>query len=69
MGINLRRMAPRWQEQAKSIYISARFKSEWFWKTFKDCVTGYYMDKNLRYNIFATDIFTAINRSKLGGVF
>ena len=53
---------PRWQEQAKSIYItSARFKSEWFWKTFKDCVTGYYMDKNLRYNIFATDIFTAID--------
>ena len=52
---------PRWQEQAKSIYItSARFKSEWFFKTFKDCVTGYYMDENLRYNVFATDIFTAI---------
>lgn len=53
---------PRWQEQAKSVYItSARFKSEWFWRTFKDCVTGYYMDDNIRYGVFATDIFTAMD--------
>lgn len=52
---------PRWQEQAKSIYItSARYKSEWFFSTFKKCVTGYYMDSDIKYNVFATDIFTAM---------
>lgn len=52
----------RWQEQAKSIYItSARFKSEWFWNTFKSCVNGYYMDTRIKYSIFAFDIFNAID--------
>ena len=51
----------RWLEECQSIYItSARFKFEWFWRTFKDCVTGYYTDKKTRYNIFAGDIFMAI---------
>lgn len=51
----------RWLEECQSIYItSARFKFEWFYRTFKDCVTGYYTDKKTRYNIFAGDIFMAI---------
>lgn len=52
----------RWKEECQYIYItSSRFKHEWFWRSFKDCVTGYYNDKRTRYNIFATDIFTAID--------
>ena len=51
----------RWLEECQSIYItSARFKFEWFYRTFKDCVTGYYRDKKTRYNIFAGDIFMSI---------
>ena len=51
----------RWLEECQSIYItSARFKFEWFYRTFKDCVTGYYNDKKTRYNIFAGDIFLSI---------
>ena len=51
----------RWLEECQSIYItSARFKFEWFWNTFKDCVTGYYMDKKTSYNFFAGDIFLSI---------
>lgn len=51
----------RWLEECQSIYItSARFKFEWFWRTFKDCVTGYYIDNKTRYNIFAGDIFISI---------
>ena len=51
----------RWLEECQSIYItSARFKFEWFYRTFKDCVTGYYTDKKTRYNIFAGDIFMSI---------
>ena len=51
----------RWLEECQSIYItSARYKFEWFWRTFKDCVTGYYTDKKTRYNFFAGDIFLSI---------
>ena len=51
----------RWLEECQSIYItSARYKFEWFWRTFKDCVTGYYTDKKTRYNVFAGDIFMSI---------
>ena len=51
----------RWLEECQSIYItSARFKFEWFWRAFKDCVTGYYTDKKTRYNFFAGDIFLSI---------
>ena len=52
----------RWQEEGQSIYItSARFKFEWFWNTFKDCVNGYYRDKKANYGVFAGDIFLAID--------
>lgn len=51
----------RWIEECQSIYItSARYKFEWFWRTFKDCVTGYYTDKKTRYNVFSGDIFLSI---------
>ena len=51
----------RWLEECQSIYItSARYRFEWFWRTFKDCVTGYYTDKKTRYNFFAGDIFLSI---------
>lgn len=51
----------RWTEECQSIYItSARYKFEWFWRTFKDCVTGYYNDRKTKYNVFAGDIFLSI---------
>ena len=51
----------RWTEECQSIYItSARYRFEWFWRTFKDCVTGYYNDKRTQYNVFAGDIFLSI---------
>lgn len=52
----------RWLEECQSIYItSARYRFEWFWGVFKECVTGYYIDKRTKYNIFAGDIFMAID--------
>ena len=52
----------RWQEEGQSIYItSARYKHEWFYRTFKDCVNGYYKDKKANYGVFAGDIFLAID--------
>ena len=53
---------PRWLEECQSIYItSARYKFEWFWKTFKDCVEGMLIDKRTNYAIYTGDIFTAID--------
>lgn len=52
---------PRWLEECKVVYItSARYKFEWFWRQFKNCFTGYFIDKKLKYNIFAGDIFMSI---------
>lgn len=52
---------PRWLEECKTVYItSARFKFEWFWKQFKNCVNGYYVDKKTKYYVFAGDIFMSI---------
>ena len=51
----------RWLEECKVVYItSARYKFEWFYKQFKNCVVGYFNDKKLNYNIFAGDIFMSI---------
>lgn len=51
----------RWQEPAKSTYISsARYSYEWFAKKFCDTVVNYYTSKRDRYTPFAQDIFTAI---------
>lgn len=51
----------RWQEKARSIYItSARYDYEWFSKKFKDVVTNYYISNHEVYIPFAEDIFAAI---------
>ena len=53
---------PRWLEECQHIYItSARFKYEWFWLLFKKTFTRIFIDKRTSCNIFATDIFLAID--------
>ena len=51
----------RWVEEPKSIFLtSSKYKYMWWYKTWKDCVTGYYTDKKSHYNVFATDFFDSI---------
>lgn len=51
----------RWIEECQSVYItSARFKSEWFWNTFKTVVQECYINTRISYNFFAGDIFLSI---------
>ena len=53
---------PRWLEECQHIYItSARFKFEWFWLLFKKTFTRMFTDKKTKCNIFAGDIFMAID--------
>lgn len=53
---------PRWLEESKSVYLtSSKFKYQWWYKEWKNCVTGYYTDKVTRYNIFASDYFDNID--------
>lgn len=56
----------RWIEECQRVYItSARYKFEWFWRAFKNTLTQHFIDKRVTYNIFAGDIFMAIeNRLK-----
>ena len=59
--LNPKYNTPRWQEKARSFYISsARYSYEWFAKKFRDTVTNYYISKHETYIPFAQDIFTAI---------
>ena len=52
----------RWQEKARSFYISsARYSYEWFARKFRDTVTNYYTSRHEKYIPFAQDIFTAID--------
>lgn len=52
---------PRWTEESKAIYLtSSKYKYQWWYKTWKECVTGYFTDKHSRYNVFATDYFDNI---------
>ena len=52
----------RWIEECQRIYItSARYKYEWFWRSFKNVFTQHFVDKRVTHNIFAGDIFMAIN--------
>lgn len=57
---------PRWIEECQHIYItSARYKYEWFWHLFKKTFTRHFTDEKTICNIFAGDIFMAIdNRLK-----
>lgn len=51
----------RWVEQAKTTYITSnRFKSDWAYRDFTNCVTGYYMSYRVSYKVFAFDIFNVI---------
>lgn len=51
----------RWVEECQSVYItSSRFKSEWWWRTFKTVVSECFTNKRIPYNFFAGDIFLAI---------
>lgn len=51
----------RWVEQAKTTYITSnRFKSDWAYRDFTNCVTGYYMSRKVSYKVFAFDIFNVI---------
>lgn len=53
---------PRWQEEAQSVFLtSSGWEYEWFWKEYKKCFVGYFNDKRLRNNVFAGDIFLAID--------
>lgn len=52
----------RWLEESKSIYLtSSKFKFQWWYRLWTDCVTGYYTDKKSRYGVFATDFFDNID--------
>ena len=52
----------RWREECQHIYItSARFQFEWFWRVFKNVFTRHFTDRHVVSNIFAGDIFTAID--------
>lgn len=52
----------RWLEESKSVYLtSSKYKYQWWYKEWKNCVTGYYTDKVTRYNVFATDYFDNID--------
>lgn len=53
---------PRWLEECQHIYItSARFKFEWFWLLFKKTFSRIFTDRRTTCNIFAGDIFLAID--------
>lgn len=53
---------PRWLEESKSVYLtSSKFKYQWWYKEWKNCVTGYYTDKVTKYNVFASDYFDNID--------
>lgn len=52
----------RWQEKARSFYItSARYSYEWFFKKYQDIFDSYFTSKHETYIPFAEDIFAAID--------
>lgn len=52
----------RWIEESKAIYLtSSKYKYQWWYNTWKECVTGYFNDKRSVYNVFATDYFDNID--------
>lgn len=51
-------------EKCQTIYLtSTRYKYEWFWTRWKKVVNGTFNSKRIPYNIFAGDIFTAIEHN------
>lgn len=61
----------RWVEESKAVYLTSSFYSfMWWYRTWKDCVTGYYQDKRTKYNVEASDFFVSIaNNLKTWGDF
>lgn len=54
----------RWVEESKAIYLTSSFYSfMWWYNTWKQCVTGYYMDKRTKYNVSASDFFVSIENN------
>lgn len=52
----------RWVEESKAIYLtSSYYQFMWWYKTWRDCVSGYYIDKRTRYNVYASDFFVSID--------
>lgn len=52
----------RWKEECQHVYItSARYQYEWFWQEFKKTFTRIFTDNKIVCNIFAADIFVAID--------
>lgn len=52
----------RWIEESKSVYLtSSKYKYQWWYREWKNCVSGYYMDKVTKYNVFASDYFDNID--------
>lgn len=52
----------RWIEESKSVYLtSSKYKYQWWYREWKNCVTGYYTDKVTRYNVFASDYYDNID--------
>lgn len=52
----------RWQEKARSFYItSARYSYEWFARKYQDIFDAYFTSKHEKYIPFAEDIFAAID--------
>lgn len=51
-------------EKCQTIYLtSTRYKFEWFWTRWRKVVTGCFNSKNIPYNFFAGDIYTAIEHN------
>lgn len=54
----------RWVEESKAVYLSSSYYSfMWWYKTWKDCVSGYYTDKRTKYNVEASDFFVSIDNN------
>lgn len=52
----------RWIEESKTIYLtSSKYKWMWWYNEWKKCVTGYYVDKRTKYDVFASDFFDNID--------
>lgn len=53
-------------ERAKIIYLtSTRYKHEWFWRQWITTVNNHFGNKRLKYNMFAGDMYTAIEHGFL----
>lgn len=53
---------PRWLEESKAIYLtSSKYKYQWWYGLWKECVKGWFDDKKTVFNVFASDFFDNID--------